>query len=335
MWRWMCRLCWWQLCIVWALGINPPEGAWQDLMLTRIYIATRGSRLAQWQAHFVRARLMATHPDLDVLIKIVKTKGDILVDAPLAQFGGKGLFVKEIEEALLDGRADIAVHSMKDIPIELPQGLILGAIPERENPLDVFLSAKYSDLESLPPESKIGTSSLRRQAQLLALRHDLHVIALRGNVDTRLRRMINGDFDAIIMAAAGMKRLDLGTPYEYTLKPDIFLPAVGQGALGIECREHDEQILSLLACLDHQATRLCIEAERGLLIGLNGGCQAPIAGYAILDQDTIFLQGMIAAIDGSKVLRQSMAGSAHNASQIGLELAENLLQSGGFTLLNI
>lgn len=299
-----------------------------------VKIATRGSRLALWQAEFIRHRLLAVHPDLSVEMMIVKTKGDVILDVPLAKVGGKGLFVKEIEESLLAGVADLAVHSMKDVPMQLPSGLVLGAVPKRENPADSLLSARYPTLAELPKGATVGTSSLRRQAQLLALRPDCKVVSLRGNVDTRLRKMLDGQFEAIVMAAAGIKRLNLDAPYTQEFQPETFLPAVGQGALGLECRENDTFMLDLLADLDDQQTHVCVEAERGFLAGLNGGCQVPIAGHAKLEKGTLTLDGLVASIDGKTILRQKRSGSADNARQIGLDLAENLLVAGASTLLS-
>lgn len=297
-------------------------------------IATRGSRLALWQAEHARDRLMTAHPGLDVELKVIKTRGDVILDVPLAKVGGKGLFVKEIEDALLSGAADVAVHSMKDVPMRLPDGLTLGAVTERENPADLFLSARYASLDALPAGAAVGTSSLRRQAQALALRPDLRIVSLRGNVDTRLRKLLDGEFDAILMAAAGMKRLELGAPHQEELAPAVFLPAVGQGALGLECRADDERVLSPLACLEHRPSRVCVEAERGLSAGLDGGCQAPIAGHAHwLDEDTFQLEGMVAALDGSAVIRREVTGRADEARRVGLGLAADLLAAGADRLL--
>lgn len=299
-----------------------------------LIIATRGSRLALWQAEHARARLMAAHPGLAVELKIIKTRGDIILDVPLAKVGGKGLFVKEIEEALLSGAADVAVHSMKDVPMTLPEGLVLGAVPERENPADLFLSARHADLDALPAGATVGTSSLRRQAQTLALRPDLRVVSLRGNVDTRLRKLLDGEVDAILMAAAGMKRLGLTAPYQTELPPAVFLPAVGQGTLGLECRADNTRVLSLLACLEHRPSRIRAEAERALSAGLDGGCQAPIAGYARwLDDASFHLEGMVAALDGSVVIRRSVTGQAADPRQAGLDLAAALRAAGADRLL--
>ena len=253
---------------------------------------------------------------------------------PLAKVGGKGLFVKEIEEALLSGAADIAVHSMKDVPMELPEGLILGIVPEREDPTDLFLSVDYDSLESLPAGAVVGTSSLRRQAQVLAQRPDLEVVSLRGNVDTRLRKLTEGQFAAIIMATAGMKRLGLSVPKERPLAPPAFIPAVGQGALGIEFCEDRKDLAEMLAFMEHRPTRICVEAERGLLAGLDGGCQVPIAGHAeMLDGDTFELEGLVGEVDGSVIIRRKVTGRADEARAVGLALARSLAEDGGAEIL--
>lgn len=303
-------------------------------MRKSLVIATRGSQLALWQAEHVKSRLQALSPQLAVDLVIIKTKGDIIQDVPLAQVGGKGLFVKEIEEALLENRADLAVHSIKDVPMELPDGLILGCIPKREAPTDCMLSCKYADLDALPQGACVGTSSLRRQAQLLALRPDLRIESLRGNVDTRLRKLHEGVYDAIILASAGMNRLGLSAPCMHALDPQIFMPAVGQGAIGIECREDDYELFTLLAEIEDTPTRVCVEAERGFLAGLEGGCQVPIAGHARLEgEDAFVLEGLVAEVDGSLILRETQRGHTSKARQVGLELADTLLARGGRTIL--
>ena len=300
--------------------------------MKNIVIATRGSKLALWQAHHIKERLESS--DLCVELLVIKTKGDIILDVPLAKVGGKGLFVKEIEEALLSGEADLAVHSMKDVPMVLPEGLILGAVPEREDAADLLLSMQYSSLSDLPQGAIVGTSSLRRQAQVLALRPDLKVVSLRGNVDTRLRKLQEGQFDAIIMAAAGMNRLGLSVPCMTPLAPPAFLPAVGQGALGIECRVDRADILGFLQSMEDTPTRICVEAERGVLAGLDGGCQVPIAAHARLLSPTQFvLEALVAEVDGSRVLRKSVLGDAQKAREIGLELAQQLLAEGASEIL--
>ncbi|SDF49006.1 hydroxymethylbilane synthase [Desulfovibrio legallii] len=303
-------------------------------MRASITIATRGSQLALWQARHVATRLRTLQPDLEVQLEIIKTKGDVIQDVPLAKVGGKGLFVKEIEEALLDGRADLAVHSIKDVPMELPQGLILGCIPRREEPADCLLSCRCASLDALPQGACMGTSSLRRQAQLLALRPDLRIESLRGNVDTRLRKLREGRYDAIMLATAGLRRLGLSAPHVQILDPERFLPAVGQGALGIECREDAADLFPLLAQLEDTPTRVCVEAERGFLAGLDGGCQVPIAGHArLLSDDELTLTGLVAQVDGSVLLRESVRGHTSLARQLGLDLAATLLSRGGRAIL--
>ena len=302
--------------------------------MEKLVIATRGSRLALWQANHVKDSLEAVHPGLAVELNIIKTKGDIILDVPLAKVGGKGLFVKEIEEALLSGAADIAVHSMKDVPMELPEGLILGIVPEREDPTDLFLSVDYDSLENLPAGAVVGTSSLRRQAQVLAQRPDLEVVSLRGNVDTRLRKLTEGQFAAIIMATAGMKRLGLSVPKECPLAPPAFIPAVGQGALGIEFREDRKDLAEMLSFMEHRPTRICVEAERGLLAGLDGGCQVPIAGHAeMLDDGSFELEGLVGEVDGSVIIRRKVTGRADEARAVGFALARSLAEDGGAEIL--
>jgi len=299
-----------------------------------VRIATRGSRLALWQARHIAARIHSLRPDCAIQLKIIKTQGDIILDVPLAKVGGKGLFVKEIEEALLNGYADLAVHSMKDVPMELPEGLVLACIPEREDSDDNLLSLHYASLAELPQGAHVGTSSLRRQAQLLHLRQDLHISSLRGNVDTRLRKLQEGQFDAIVLAAAGLKRLELQAPHMSRLGPPDFLPAVGQGALGIECRADRQDIIDLLIPLEHRSSRICVEAERGFLAGLNGGCQVPIAGHARMSGPSRFiLEALVADIDGTGVLRAQSEGNSDNARQTGLNLAAKLLEQGAARIL--
>ena len=303
-------------------------------MRSTLTIATRGSRLALWQAEHIKSCLQAIAPELEIRLNVIKTKGDIILDVPLAKVGGKGLFVKEIEEALLNGEADLAVHSMKDVPMELPQGLLLGCVPPRENPTDCLLSCQYGSVAALPQNACVGTSSLRRQAQLLAQRPDLRIESLRGNVDTRLRKLRDGVYDAIVLASAGLNRLELTAPCMHSLDPQVFLPAVGQGALGIECREDDYELFALLAQLEDTPTRVCVEAERGFLAGLEGGCQVPIAGHArLLDDDMLCLEGLVAEVDGSRILRAQKQGHTSQARQWGFELASEILDQGGRAIL--
>jgi hydroxymethylbilane synthase len=303
--------------------------------MKKVIIATRGSQLALWQAEHIKSRLMAQHPGLEVELLILKTKGDIILDVPLAKVGGKGLFVKEIEEALLSGAADLAVHSMKDVPMVLPEGLTLGAVPEREICTDLFLSEKYAALEELPQGAKLGTSSLRRQSQALALRPDLEVAMLRGNVETRLRKMKEGQYDAIILARAGVKRLGLGASLQQDLTPPSFLPAVGQGALGLEIRDDRPEMRELVAFLDHMPTRLCVTAERAFLRRLDGGCQVPIAAHAVLEGEELCLEALVADPLGKVVFRDTVrcAATLEEADAAGQRLAEKLLADGADKIL--
>jgi hydroxymethylbilane synthase len=305
-------------------------------------IATRGSKLALWQAEHIRSLLERRH-GVTVSLLVLKTRGDIILDVPLSKVGGKGLFVKEIEEALLDGRADIAVHSMKDVPMELPQGLTLGVVPEREESGDALLSARWPSLEALPLGAMVGTSSLRRQAQLLALRPDLTVVSLRGNVDTRIRKLMQGEFEAIVMAEAGLKRLGLSTPFMAPLRPPRFLPACGQGALGIELREDRKDVLEAIAFLNHPESFARVSAERGFLAGLEGGCQVPIAAHATLSASLpsgeiapgarLRIEGLVADERGTRIIRQSLEGDPADARALGLSLAEAAKAAGGGEIL--
>lgn len=300
--------------------------------MQKFVIATRGSQLALWQARHIQERLHKL-AGIQVELSIIKTRGDIIQDVPLAQVGGKGLFVKEIEEALLSGAADLAVHSMKDVPMVLPEGLILGAVPEREDPADLLLSVSCASLNDVPEGARVGTCSLRRQAQILSLRPDLKVENLRGNVDTRLRKLREGQYDAIVMAAAGMKRLGLDAPHMFRLEAPAFLPAVGQGALGIECRSDRKDVLEALALLEHAPTRVCVEAERGFSQRLDGGCQAPIAAFARMHGNELAIDGLIASLDGRQVLRASRKAGLENPRALGTALAEDLLSNEGEALL--
>jgi hydroxymethylbilane synthase len=298
-------------------------------------IATRGSELALWQAEHIRSLLRAAWPSLPgAALLTVKTRGDLILDAPLAEIGGKGLFIKEIETALLDGRADIAVHSMKDLPVDLPEGLAIAAIPERGTCQDLFLSARWPDPASLPPGARVGTGSLRRQAQILALRPDLTIAPLRGNVDTRIAKLMRGDFEAVILARAGVDRLGLGAPCAHALSPDSFLPAPGQGALGVEIRADRDDVRALAARLDHFPSRVTVNAERGLLAGLEGGCHAPIAARArMLDATRFELTGLVADCRGERVVRRSITGEAAAARETGFRLAEDIKRAGGAAIL--
>ncbi len=301
--------------------------------MKKITIATRGSALALWQANHIKELLQNKYKELEVELSIIKTKGDIILDVPLAKVGGKGLFVKEIEDALLSGSADLAVHSMKDVPMVLPPKLILGAIPEREDRYDVFLSKNYKNLDELPLNAVLGTSSLRRQAQILALRPDLSIKMLRGNVQTRINKMLNGEFDAIILASAGIKRLGLSVPYQVKLTAPKFLPACGQGALGIEIREDRQDIIDLIAFLNHKETQICVEAERSFLKALDGGCQVPIASHSQLKGDTLILEGLVAEPDASKIIRYTLEDNIQNRVALGENLAGKILENGGKEIL--
>lgn len=299
-----------------------------------IRIATRQSPLALWQAHYVRDRLLACHPNLTVELVTMVTKGDIILDTPLAKVGGKGLFVKELEVAMQEGRADIAVHSMKDVPVAFPDGLGLVTICEREDPRDAFVSNKFNSLDQLPIGSIVGTSSLRRQCQLRARRPDLTILDLRGNVGTRLGKLDSGNYDAIILAAAGLKRLKLEERIRAYMTPEESLPAVGQGAVGIECRLNDQKTRELLAPLNDISTEIRILAERAMNARLEGGCQVPIGSYAELDGNTLWLRALVGAPDGSKIIRGERRGPMKNAEKMGIELAEELLGQGADVILH-
>jgi hydroxymethylbilane synthase len=294
-------------------------------------IATRRSPLALWQANFVKEKLEELHNDIQVEIIPLVTQGDRLLSVKLANFGGKGLFIKELEEALLAGKADIAVHSMKDLPTDLPKNFHIGAITERQDPRDVLVSNHYSSLELLPDQAKIGTSSLRRMCQMQRFKNTLVFADLRGNIDTRLRKLDEGEFDAIILAAAGLKRLGLEKRIQVFLDPAFFIPAVGQGALAIECRAEDSVILDRIAPLDHAPTRACVTAERVVNARLGGGCHAPIAAHAFFENDNLILKGMVANFSTQKYLEATATGK--NPEHIGLELAEKLLFQGADKLL--
>lgn len=300
----------------------------------KVIIATRGSKLALWQAQWVKGELEKANPDVECSLSIIKTKGDKILDVPLAKVGGKGLFVKEIEEALLRGEADCAVHSMKDVPMELPSDLHLSAICEREDPHDAFVSLKYPSLKSLPSGAKIGTSSLRRSCQLQHARSDLSILTLRGNLDTRLRKLDEGQYDAIILAAAGMQRMKLSERIAEILSLDICLPAVGQGALGIECRKDDSFINSITSPLNHVNTSLCVRAERAFLRKLEGSCQVPIAAYAVIEEGLMRLHGLVGAVDGKTIMRDSIQVEPQYPEKIGLSLAENLINQGARDILD-
>jgi hydroxymethylbilane synthase len=299
-----------------------------------IRIATRKSPLALWQAEHVRARLLALHPGLQVELLKMSTQGDRILDSPLAKIGGKGLFVKELEQGMLEGRADLAVHSMKDVPSELPAGLCIGAILEREDPRDAFVSSRFASVDDLPEGARVGTSSLRRQCQLRARRPDLQILDLRGNVGTRLGKLDGCDYDAIVLACAGLKRLGLSERISRELAPEEMLPAIAQGVIGIECRVDDERINRLITPLNHQETRYRTQAERAMNAALAGGCQAPVAGYSLLSEGVIELRGLVGRPDGSTIIRGDIRGSSQHAEALGKQLADELLSRGARTILD-
>jgi hydroxymethylbilane synthase len=302
--------------------------------MRELRIGTRGSPLALWQANWVRERLFQAYPHLRVSLIRIKTKGDKLIDVNLATVGGKGLFVKEIEEGLLGGRIDLAVHSMKDVPVQLPEGLHIRFITRREDPRDVLISRDRRTLEDLPSGAKIGTSSLRRRAQLLSYRPDFHIIPLRGNVDTRVRKLDTMGLDAIVLAAAGVKRMKMGGRISQFISPEVCLPAIGQGALGIETRIADDEINEYLSIIDHEATHLSIMAERAFLRRLEGGCQVPIGAWgSVSDQDMLTLKGFVGDLDGRKLVKGGIEGETGKVQELGMALAENLLSRGADEIL--
>ena len=303
-------------------------------MTTRILrIGTRGSLLALTQSEWVNAEIQRHWPDCQVELRVIKTTGDKILDVPLAKVGGKGLFVKELEDALLEGSADIAVHSMKDVPAILPQGLEIGAVPKREDARDVLIIREGTSLAGLPPGAKVGTSSLRRATQIMSLRPDLEIHNLRGNLDTRLRKLQEGRYDAVILAAAGIHRMGWHERITVYLNPTEFLPAIGQGALGIEIRSDDDEIRNLLALLHDPDTAVAVQAERSLLKELEGGCQVPIAGYAQVLEEQVELTGLVASLDGKKIFRRTRSAAKEEAESLGRELAQELLDAGAREVL--
>lgn len=301
--------------------------------LGTLRIATRQSPLALWQAHYVADALRAHHPGLNVELLTMVTRGDKILDTPLAKIGGKGLFVKELEVAMLEGRADLAVHSMKDVPMAFPEGLGLTAICVREDPRDAFVSNHFASLDDLPQGAVVGTSSLRRQCQLRRHRPDLVIKDLRGNVNTRLAKLDNGEYDALILASAGLIRLGMPERIRAALEEAVLLPAVGQGAVGIECRLDDARTRALLAPLNDADTALCVTAERAMNTRLQGGCQVPIAGFATLSQGQLFLQGRVGSLDGSQLLEASSVAPIGEAVALGERVAEQLLAAGAADIL--
>ncbi|MBI5205354.1 MAG: hydroxymethylbilane synthase [Nitrospirae bacterium] len=323
----------------------------------KIIIGTRGSKLALWQAEWVKSELLKLNPGLTIELNKIKTTGDKILDVPLAKVGGKGLFVKEIEEAILRGEADIAVHSMKDVPTDFPMGLHLAVICKREDPRDAFITAvssqqsavsknKIKRFKDLPKGATVGTSSLRRACQLLSIRRDLKISQLRGNLDTRLRKLDEGQFDAIILAAAGVKRLGWAERITEVIEPEISLPAIGQGAIGIECRVADDFINKLISPLNHSETSVCVRAERACLKKLEGGCQVPIAAHAKLigsqknstirnpQSELLVMDGLVGSVSGDRIIKSHIEGSPKDAESLGLKLAEDLLSKGAKEILD-
>lgn len=304
-----------------------------DMAARTLKIATRKSPLAMWQANFVKDRLEALYPELQVELVPMSTQGDKILDTPLAKVGGKGLFVKELETAMLEGRADIAVHSMKDVPVEFPEGLGLHTICEREDPRDAFISNRFTAIGELPQGAVVGTSSLRRQCQLRAARPDLVIRDLRGNVNTRLAKLDAGEYDAIILAAAGLKRLEMEHRITAFIEPEQSLPANGQGAVGIECRLDDHELHALLAPLEHPETRIRVLTERAMNRALQGGCQVPIGAYALVEGEEVWLRGLVGSPDGSRVIRDEIRGPLADGEALGHTLAQRLLADGADAIL--
>ncbi|MBA4372185.1 MAG: hydroxymethylbilane synthase [Thermodesulfovibrio sp.] len=308
-------------------------------MKNKVIIGTRSSKLALWQAEWVKSELQRMNPGLEVELNKIKTTGDKILDVPLAQVGGKGLFVKEIEEALLKGEADLAVHSMKDVPTEFPEGLYLPVICKREDPRDAFISARvdggfrYNGFQKLPQGASVGTSSLRRSCQLLSSRPDLRIMQLRGNLDTRLKKLDEGQFDAIILAAAGVNRLGWSDRIAELIPAEVSLPAIGQGAIGIECRIGDEFIKGLISPLNHTETALCVRAERACLKKLEGGCQVPIAAYAKMSENSIIIDGLVGSVSGDRIIRAHREGTIDEPEALGTALGEELLSKGAEKIL--
>ncbi len=298
-----------------------------------LVLGTRGSKLALQQSEWFQSRILAVAPEVRVTLKTIQTSGDKIVDVPLAKIGGKGLFVKEIEEALLAGDIDLAVHSMKDVPAQLPQGLDILCVPPREDPRDALISRNGVRFADLPRGARIGTSSLRRQSQLLHARPDLRIEMLRGNLDTRLKKLKDGQYDAIVLAAAGLRRLAWAHEITEYLDPALCLPAIGQGALGIEGRGDDHFVRSVLNRLNDVATQTTVTAERALLHRLEGGCQVPIGAHAVLSDGQILLEGLVASVDGKTVIKERVQGSSRDAHSLGVALAERLLARGADRVL--
>jgi hydroxymethylbilane synthase len=320
------RLILWQLCGRQLRRV-------QSLMTEFFKIGTRASKLALWQANWVKSALIEAYPQQNIELVTITTKGDKILDIPLAKVGGKGLFVKEIEQALLDGRIDIAVHSMKDMPAEIPAGLCIGAIPAREDPADVLISNNGLHFSELKQGAVIGTSSLRRGAQIRHARPDIVIVPLRGNVETRLKKLQTENLDAVVLAAAGIKRLNLEHRITEYLNSDIMLPAVGQGALGIEIRQNDPDVQPMITALDDPHTHAIVTGERAFLNHLGGSCQVPIAGHGVINRNTFNLTGLVADLDGSRILKGTLSGSIDSTETIGISLAQQLLDQGADNIL--
>ena len=303
-------------------------------MKSKIIIGTRGSTLALWQTHWIQNNLQKLVPECRFEVRHIRTRGDKITDAPLAQIGGKGLFVKELELALLNGEIDMAVHSMKDMPTVLPDGLTIGAIAQRADPSDALVSHKGFKFAALPLDAKVGTSSLRRRAQLLHSRPDLNINNLRGNLDTRIAKLKNEGFDAIVLATAGLQRLGFDELITERLPYEICLPAVGQGAIGVEARDDDTELLELVKRINHFESAMAVTAERAMLADLGGGCQIPIAALGRVLKGKLSLEGLVASVDGSRVVRSSVCGDLSDADELGKQLARKLLHLGAESILN-
>ena len=302
--------------------------------MSQLSIATRKSPLAMWQAEFVKRQLLEQHPHLSIDLIGMSTQGDVLLDVPLAKIGGKGLFIKELEEQMLAGNAHLAVHSMKDLPAVLPEGFAIGAVMTRHNPLDAFVSNTYACLDDLPQGAIVGTSSLRRKSQLLAIRPDLQLQDLRGNIQTRMRKLDEGQYDAIILAAAGLERMGLPERIRSVIAAEVCLPAVAQGALAIEVLAKDASTQAFVDCLNDESTLACVRAERAMNAALEGGCQVPIGSYAIWQGDQIWLRGLVASLDGQTIIRGERKGAAADALWMGEDLAQELLAKGAKSILD-
>jgi hydroxymethylbilane synthase len=313
--------------------LSSPDPPLKTISTSTIRIGTRGSALALAQSRWVAAQISGRHPGCRVELVVIKTTGDKIQDVPLAQIGGKGLFIKEIEEALLKGQVDLAVHSLKDMPAEVPEGLMLGAVPRREDCRDAFISSRYASLAEIPAGGRVGTGSLRRRVQLLHRRPDLEVVPLRGNVDTRLKKMATLGLDALILAAAGLNRLGLAHLYRGCVSPADMLPAVGQGALGLEVRVADQDLRELLTFLDDSSTRLAVTAERAFLARLEGGCVVPVAALGRVAGEALQLEALISDLEGRRLLREQRSAPVAEAAELGTQMAESLLAQGGREIL--